>query len=280
MNNRKKLWFPVIVFILLFGCITTTNKAPPPSTISTSTRHADVDEAVNLDASSVDPDGDSVSYFWSAEEGDFTNSRSASTSWTSSTEGIFIITVEASDGSASTPASVTIVVGGTVFPADTNFESANGKTILSFDDETNVVPSVENIEVQELSESELDALKNADPLPLGREILVSVDVTPDGMEFLPPAKLKFEIDEDEFEEGDEIEIYQFDEDTQKWVSVGKAKVDEEGYAVGSIEHTTVYALVRIPAGTSTDDGGDEPVATEDPVPDDGALLPLPNRRNY
>ena len=94
---------------------TPKNNPPTPPNITASSTWVGYNEQVNLTATSTDPDGDPLTYTWTAEAGTFSNPNTATTVWTSPTydhEGDynFKITATVSDGKATSQSSITIRV--------------------------------------------------------------------------------------------------------------------------------------------------------------------------
>jgi len=159
---------------------------------------------------------------------------------------------------------IPITVGGVTFPGNTSFQADNGNSILLFEEETIIRPEVgeTDINVHELNPQELSEYIQDTPPPDNREIIVSVEITPNDMIFSTPATVKFDVSgRDDLSEGDELEIYSFDERKKEWLLIGKANVNHEDFAVGQIGHTSVYAVMtkdvpssNVPPASTTEAG--------------------------
>jgi len=142
--------------------------------------------------------------------------------------------------------STTIVADDSVtFPANKRFQADNGDSTLLFEEETIVRPEVDEMNVHELSPEELNEYTQLAPLPDDTKIISALEITPDGMIFSPPVRVRFDVSESEnIETGDELDILLFDQVREEWIPRGKAKVDnDKQFAVGQISHTSIYAVI-------------------------------------
>ncbi len=97
----------VIFLIVVIGCeqgakpTPTPNQPPSKPTITASATTVKSGGVVNLTASSTDPDGDTLTYTWSADGGSFSSTTGATTTWTAPSvleDKSYTISVEVSDG--------------------------------------------------------------------------------------------------------------------------------------------------------------------------------------
>jgi LysM repeat protein len=224
-------------------------------------------ETVRLDAFSVDPDGDTLQYFWSAYAGEFSDPFDRSTTWTAPARGgSYDITIVVADTRTSTSSTYRInVVESGAFPAGTRFPPSGSDSYILFQNETKVTPPVGEIIVKKTVPGDHVPALPPDVV----KVIVALEVTPSGLTFAPPAELNFRLPTRDYSPGEVLDVLVLDEQSRVWLPAGQAVVDQNGaFAVGNISHTSLFVLVKrsdAPTPTST--------ATATPSPTSCIVVP-------
>ncbi len=222
-----------------------SNIKPEIPTISLSTNNVYPEETISLEAMSADADGDPLDYLWQADAGTFNTTRGSSITWEAPKEvGTYDISVEVSDGRSRETGIIFVQVisrDTQRFDAGITFTATGNGTYINFVEDTLVVPYVENIIIEIVPLSLLPA-----SVPYG-EVIVTIDISPDGLSFTPPVEVNFELPKEGKENfpGEVLDVLFFDEHNQVWVPAGEASVQADGkFATGYINHTSLWALVK------------------------------------
>jgi hypothetical protein len=108
------------------------NPLPVVKSIKAASKNLYINEATKVTCTAVDPDGQALSYTWSAPAGTFTKSDAAETDWTApQNEGTYVLKCAASDANGMRWATVTVFVSlppplAACWPFDVDFRDIAG----------------------------------------------------------------------------------------------------------------------------------------------------------
>jgi hypothetical protein len=102
----------------------------------------------------------------------------------------------------------------------------------------------DKLKVEDIDPNDIGPGKTYPPLKGDKTVLAVVNLTPNGVTFNPPVKLKFRLPKP-YEPGDQLEMQHFDEGKNDWELISLATVlSTRINAEGDVSHTSLFALAE------------------------------------